>query len=179
MKVSPSSFGTITLLALAGLLVGGCTPDMTITPRDINVVLDPGLKGKPVEINLYGANSSDLDAWREVCIDEYWKDGNSLRKDTADKAILSFESGSTDLTKTFSDKEPVWQEWKQRGGENLIVLAEIPGSTGSWKGDCKSDPRRVVIPLNRNRWDNVSTPIILRIHGGAITLETPFRPAER
>lgn len=162
------------LLAGFGPFLGGCSCKEVIA-RDITVTLDNNLVGKPVEVDLYGANGTDLASWSDVPIEDYWKDGNVMRSDNPNKGVLIFDPGGTETTKVFPATDKLWDVWKRRGGSDLVILAEIPGSAGTWKGDPKADPRRQVVPLSSCYWDSAKEPIRVQVHSGSISIESAIR----
>lgn len=168
---------TLLCAALCPLL-GGCCQSKIVN-RDIAVTLDSNLVGKPVEVDLYAANNTDKESWANVPIEDYFKDGNEMRSGNPNRAVLSFEPGATEATKVFPASDKLWETWKRRGGWNLVILAEIPGSMGSWKGDPKADPRRQVIPLSSCYWDDPNSTIQIQVHNGSISVESPVRTNPR
>jgi hypothetical protein len=161
---------------------GGCACKPGIQERDIRITVDDALVGQPVEVNLYAANVSDLDVWSRIPIDQYFQSGNPLRR-TPDKAVIAFEPGGQTRTKVFAargtpESDRLWSAWKARGGWDLVLLAYIPNAP-RYVGEPRSDPRRLVLPLNRCRWEDATKPIEVRVHRGSISNETPFLDAPK
>jgi hypothetical protein len=158
--------------------VGGCACRPGIQERDVQITVDDALIGQPVELNLYAANVSDRDLWRSIPVDQYFGSGSSLRRGTSEKAVIAFEPGGRARTKVLKargtpESDRLWANWKARGGWDLVLLAYIPNAPRH-PGDPQSDPRRLVLPLDRCRWEDASKPIEIRVHRGSITNETPF-----
>ena len=79
-------------------------------------------------------------------------------------------SGSN-RTQTLSRTDPIWQKWKQNGAMRLVAIAFIPGLSGSGEGE--RDPRRIILPLDKNRWKEL---VDIRIIASQSGLTCPTQP---
>src|SRR3954463_16673299 len=82
----------LTLLACVATLVSGCSTCKPGKPGkplayNIEVKLDPSLKGKSVLVDLVGVNSASLPRWEAYGMSSYWKEGDALRHDSGSDRI--------------------------------------------------------------------------------------------
>jgi hypothetical protein len=74
-------------------------------------------------------------------------------------------------SETLSRNDPVWQKWKANGAMRLVAIAFIPGLSGSGEGE--RDPRRIILPLDKNRWKEL---VDIRIIASQSGLTSPTQP---
>jgi hypothetical protein len=157
------------MLALLALSQG-CASKPEMAERNVVVTLDDSLaRATAVEVNIVGANDSDFARVGTQPVDNYWRDVAAGRA-PADRYVMKM-SGN-DRTRTLSRTDPVWQQWRAKGAMRLVAIAFIPGLSGSGEGE--RDPRRIVLPLDKNRWKDVNQDI--RIVASQSGLTSPTQP---
>ena len=147
----------------------GCAKGPEMAERNVMVTLDDSLaRATAVEVNLIGANATEYARLTNRPVEDYWRDVATERA-PADRFIMKL-SGS-DRSRTLSKADPVWQKWREKGAMHLFIIAFIPGINASGVGD--TDPRRVILPLDKNRWkDLVDIRVIVSQSG----LSVPTQP---
>jgi hypothetical protein len=157
------------LMAVAALAQGcGSRPEMA--ERNVVVSLDDTLaRSTAVEVNLIGVNDSEFPRYANRPVDDYWRDVAGDRA-PRDRAVMKF-SGA-ERSKTLNRNNEVWQQWKAKGAMRLVAIAFIPGLSGSGEGE--RDPRRIILPLDKNRWKDVNQEI--RIIASQSGLTSPTQP---
>jgi len=157
------------VLGMVGLSQGcGSKPEMA--ERNVNVSLDESLvRATAVEVNIIGANDSDFARVGTQSVDTYWRDVSAGRA-PADRYVMRL-SGSN-RNQTLSRTDPIWQTWRAKGAMRLVAIAFIPGLSGQGEGE--RDPRRVVLPLDKNRWKDVNQDI--KIIASQSGLSSPTQP---
>jgi hypothetical protein len=165
-------FAAVALLALPALLTGCSGSGM----GKYNVMVSPGggLKdaagGMPsVEVDLVGASDAQAERLKAYSVNDYFSGRDTMRAE-ADKKTLSFTKASPG-PQTLSEKDPIWQSWKDKGATQLVVIANLPGVSG--KGE---DPRRLVLPLAGNRWD--TDDIQVEVQKSGVVCRTMMKPVK-
>lgn len=165
-------------LALGWLLLAGTG---CATPRmgryDVRVTVSDSMADSArilpsVEVHLLAL---DPDAGRQLqtySMTDYWNPNR--KKDEFVKRVLHFGQGKEN-PQTLSYKDPIWDRWDANGAEYLFVLADLPGLFQD-KEDVK-DPRRVILPLHPERWNQ--RLIRISIEKGGVYLQTPPLPVEK
>lgn len=170
LKSCRTVFTLLTLVAAA--VLAGCSSAPKPKAYAIQVDLDPALSGSSLQVDLIGANPvSDLPKFESYSVSEYWKPGDPLRRD-ASKFTLAFGEGRP-TTQTLLSTDAVWQRWLRTGAQHLVVLVDLPGIPADRAGN--ADPRRLILPLDANRWGRTNTLHILIQESGARLL-TPQKP---
>lgn len=136
------------LLSLV-LLGGGCTSP----GRDVVVSLDEKLRDAQgrmpsVQVDLIAVPEAEFRAWRDIPVDEYWTEGNTLAA-SPNKFSMTFKS--SDKARLLPKENDLWKTWSKKDATQLVAVAFIPGVKGSGKGE--ADPRRLLFPLDRQRWE--------------------------
>ena|SRR6266567_2077162 len=170
----------LTLMVLAGVmaLMTGCftcKPGEEGKPKQYNVQvnLDPPLKGKCEAVDVVGVNPASLARWQDYSMSSYWKDGDPLRLDTkADRITFNFTEGQP-LTQTLSISNPQWTAWQAKGVTHLLVLAELPGHHEDKRGD--ADVRRLTLPLGGCHWAKGTNTLNVLVQQSGIQVLTPIR----
>jgi hypothetical protein len=161
------------VLFLGACLAAGCDAG----PYDVEISLeksDTGLRDRmgavrSIEVNLVGVNDTEKRRWEEMSMNDYWEPDNAIRA-AAKKHVMTFGQGHDD-TQVLSTKNPIWREWiKDRGASHLFILAYLPWIRKDMTG--QADPRRVILPLKRERWEwsawgDIKIPI--KIGSGGMT----------
>ena len=141
---------TLTRLYFCGIILNlffivGCRSPK---PKAYNfeMILDEGLKGMSVEVNLVGVTELEKSNWEQLEIDEMW---NSEIYKNAEKKIFTFNKGK-ELTQKLSKKDPIWKTWLSSGVNSLFVVGDIPGVISTSTGS--NDPRALMLPLEKGCW---------------------------
>lgn len=161
------------LLAWCIMLFGCGTP--APNPRPVNLILNANqnLGSSTVRVDVIGVNSTDQNSLSGYPVDAYFNPANPLRQSLNKKTFVFGEGQPASYVLPMDD--PVWGQWMDRGAENLLIIADLPGIFKEG-----SDMRRVVLPLDEYRWPNGwfwrTTTIQLEIQAPLIQLETAMLP---
>lgn len=159
----------ITLLAA---LSQGCGSRPEMAERNVVVSLDDP-RVSAMEVNLIGANDTDFPRVANGGVDEYW---NAVRNEKAptDRKVIKLSQAKR--SETLSRNDPIWQTWRSKGAMRLVAIAFIPGLSGSGQGE--SDPRRIILPLDKNRWKDLVDIRIIATQSG-LTCPTQPEPEKK
>src|SRR5262249_36052556 len=124
-----------------------------------------------IEVDLIGVNDTELARWTSYSMNQYWTPNDPLRRNSESYRML-FEQRDPS-PKKLSDKDPIWQKWQQKGAWNLVCVAFVPGIKDDREGD--KDPRRLILPLDKCRWDKHSS-INIVVQPSAVVTTTPPKP---
>src|ERR1043166_1097915 len=166
------------LASCAAVFLSGCSTCKPGRPGkpivyNIEVKLDPSLKGKSPVVDLVGVNPASLPRWEAYSMTSYWKDGDPLRKDSAsDRVSFNFVSGES-LAQTLSVTNSQWAAWKSKGVGYVLVLADVPGAHTDKPGD--SDDRRLKLPLDQCHWASGTKTLTVQVQQSGIQVLTPTR----
>lgn len=162
------------LTALLLMVLVGCTTPPDPQPYNVDLAANQNLGSSTVRVDLIGVNQTDLASLSGYPVEEYWNPGNPLRQ-SLDKKTYVFGEGQPTAYVLLMD-DPIWDVWMNRGAENLLVIADLPGI--SKEG---ADLRRLILPLDLNRWPNGwfwrTETIKLQVQAPLIQLETAQVPA--
>jgi hypothetical protein len=101
-----------------------------------------------IEVDLIGVTPLDKTYWlNTVKPNDYWKPGNPTRKN-AKKLSSKFESGPK---WTVGPDDPAWKTWFGSGASELLVIADLHLRDAS---NDPTDPRRLILPLDKNAWES-------------------------
>jgi len=157
------------LTLVMAALSQGCSSHPEMAERNVIVNLDDTLaRATAVEVNLIGANDTDFPRVANRPVDEYWRDVAADRA-PANRYVMKLSGGNR--TQTLSRTDPIWQKWKANGAMRLVAIAFIPGLSGSGEGE--RDPRRIILPLDKNRWKEL---VDIRIIASQSGLTCPTQP---
>jgi hypothetical protein len=163
-----ASFPLLAAVALAGLLAA-CSSSPQPTRFALSFTLDEALQGTSLQVDVIGANAvSDLPKWETYSVTEYWQPGNVSRRD-ADKATLEFGRGRSN-TQVLPATDPKWNDWLRTGALYVVVLVDLPGVPVDRQGN--ADPRRLILPLDRNQWRAGTNVIEVLIQESGVRLLT-------
>ena len=174
LGVVPRAVVRLLLPLLGGLMLVGCSSGI---PRyDISVRLDESLRlpdGEfpSMDVDVIGDEPTENETWTGYPITRYFS-GRDTARSNAPKTTMSFSSGDQ-AEQTLAKNAPIWKQWEQTKTDTLHVFAHLPGVYTDLYGE--QDPRRVVIPLDRTRWEGGE--IQIRINKTGASLQTPRRPA--
>jgi hypothetical protein len=157
----------------------GCCHD----PFDLTVSLHDSLRDTrnvlpAVEVDLVMVNNSDLPAWQQKSMTEYFEPHDPMR-DSADKIV--FKLGEDHKSETLSAKSDAgktfWSDWSNnKDNWNLLVLSHYPSPSPDLPGD--QDPRRRTLPLNCDRWDG-EKELKFVVKSSGLTVLTPPKPPKQ
>lgn len=160
-------------LFAAALLLSGCGTKPEPRAYTVRVALDPTLAGSSIQVDIVGANElADLPQWRTYSVTEYWQPNNAFRRD-ARKVALEFGRGRPQA-QVLAATDPRWSEWLRTGAAHLILVADLPGVTADAAGS--ADPRRLILPLDRNLWPRNTETIEVLVQESGLRLLTAQRP---
>ena len=171
------------LLACVVAFVTGCDCKPSMVERDVKVSLDESLREsdgrlKSVQVDVIAVSDAELQRWQTVPVDTYWAPGGSGLFTTADKKTLAFSFQENVTSKTLPATDPVWNNWKQKGAMDLVLVARIPGLSGGG-GAGAADPRRLIITLNGCRWDDTKKPLEIRVSSAGLTSLSQPKPPKK
>jgi hypothetical protein len=156
----------------------GCSSTPGMSRHDVTVSLAPELTapGAPltsVRVDVVAVNSTEASRWENASMSEYWSKPDSLRN-SGERYEMAFAPGNTG-PKTLKASDPIWNRWgapnpAQKSGMMLLILADLPGAHQDMMGS--QDDRRVVLPLDSNRWDG-ETPIHITVQQTRLRCDTP------
>jgi hypothetical protein len=160
-------------LALVVAALTGCTSAPTPSAYNIEIKTDSSLAGTSLQVDLVGANElADLPKWQSYSVTSYWQPGNAFRRDAL-KSTMEFGRGRVD-TQTLSATDPKWSEWIRTGALYLVIVADLPGAVSDQAGN--ADPRRLIIPLDKEKWGGKVTTIQVLVQESGLRLLTPRKP---
>lgn len=143
------------------LCMTACTPKMgTYTYL---VVLDEALRDSnngmmpTIEVDFVVVDETEIDRWLNQDIDKYFDPENTLRADTVRHNML-FTDERPESQQLTADSD-IWQRWKGTGDLNMFIIASIPLDTNQFGVGVR--PRRLILPLDKARWDDGKTIEIL------------------
>lgn len=143
----------------------------------VNGLADAGGTFPPVRVHIVGVQDGDeLERYRQYPVDQWFAPDNELRRGAMSQGIvreLSFLPGQ-ESTLTFSRKDPIWKAWKGRSAAHLVIMANRQAPA---KQEAGMDPRRLVLPLSTDRWDNPDE-VTIDVQQGGITATPGPRPAD-
>lgn len=156
----------ISLFSLT-LLSGGCCPK--VGPMSVTVSVDPSLQDRTVYVDLIALNESSGKVLAAKSMTEYWDPRDTTRTKSLSVYPIQFTKENPG-PHTLSEDDPIWETW----GEftELYVLAQLPVSVTDQPGDL--DPRRLILPLDRCRWDGETIEIVVK--EGLVTHTTKLLP---
>ena len=156
-------------------LTQGCGSKPEMAERNVNVSLDESLvRATAVEVNLIGANDSDFARVGTQPVDTYWRDVSGGRA-PGDRYVMRLSG--TNRSQTLSKTDPIWQTWRGKGAMQLVAIAFIPGLSG--QGEGQRDPRRIILPLDKNRWKDINQEIKIIASQSGLTSPTQPEPEKK
>ena len=122
-----------------------------------------------IQVDIVGVNEAEFELWSTYPLDDYWSPGNAFRQNAKDKLVLRFGMGR-DQKQTVSIKDSAWKAWDARRCRFLFIVTNA-GAFGRGSA-ATGDPRRLVLPLEKKRWDGRTIDIEVR-SGGLICINGP------
>lgn len=165
---------------VVGCLAGGCAGGGSLAKRDVHVSLDPAVASGPVvptiAVQLLGVSERDVGKWEAQNMTAYWAPDSQARREAAGQAReFIFGPGRTGV-QTLGASDPIWQTWSASGAQWLVVLANLPGGHEDRPGD--ADDRRLVIPLDKARWESGQAIDVL-VQRQRLQLQTQPKPLKK
>ncbi len=167
LRITPCRF--LPALCLFFVFGAGCSTVPRPRAYNIQIELDPALGTGSNQVDLIGANSSDLAKWSSYSMTEYWRADDAKRRD-ADKVVMRFGQGNSSV-QTLLTIDPSWTRWEATGAQYLVVLLQLSGVATDREGN--ADPRRLILPLDRREWGRDVSTIELRVQESGIRLMSP------
>jgi hypothetical protein len=159
--------------AAFGLLLAGCESKPKPKAFSVKVTLDQALAGSSLQVDLIGANElSDLPKYQSYSVSEYWKPGNTMRRN-ADKVVFEFGQGKP-MVQTFTAADPAWKRWMGSGAMYLVVMVDLPQLADDMAGN--ADARRLILPLDTKKWPKDVATIELLVQESGVRLLTAMKP---
>jgi len=138
---------------------------------DVRVALDEAwvASGRvpTLEVDVVGANPTEAALLNQKDLRAYFSANDEIRT-TFPKRTVVFTQADT-VPKTVPKSDAVWKTWNQKGADQMFVLVNLPGVSGSLPGD--ADPRRLVLPLSSDVWLGSQIDVEVRQSGLVVTTE--------
>ena len=126
-----------------------------------------------VQVDVVAVNDTEYGQWRSYSMTDYWRPDDRLRRDAADYR-RTFRFGlHQSAVQELKIEDAVWQKWESMGARHLFILADL-GAFEDKMGE--NDPRRLILPLERRRWDDET--IRIRVDSSGIRCLTPPNPED-
>ena len=173
-----STWKRILGLGLVAFLLAGCGGAPKMGRYDYRITLDDALRDTntgmmpSIEVDLVGVNESEKDRWDEQNIDQYFTPRDVVRAN-ADRHSMAF-TNSNSAPKLLKADAPDWGAWIANGATHMFIFASIPLETTA----SGIDRRRLVLPLDRARWQSGVTIEIL-VKPSGVECKTAQKPAKR
>jgi hypothetical protein len=165
--------------AFAAMLAGcsSCKPGKgpgKPQPYNVQIKLGDALKDKSIQVDLVGANPSDIEQLKAYNINKYWDTGDPFRADRP-KFTASFVGGQQSV-QTLSMTDPVWQQWIGFGAQYIVIIANLPDIHQDSPGS--QDPRRQILPICECYWPSKTKEINVEVQASGVRVVTPPRPEQ-
>lgn len=169
--------GVAVMLALV-LNSVGCGSSSAAGRYNVEVALGPGMVDpetgavSSLEVDLVGVNATESARWTSYPLSQYFSGADQLRND-ASKVTVTFTTDDAG-TKIVERDAEIWDDWRGRNADQLFVLVNLLGVPQDLPGD--QDPRRLILPLNKDRWSGNTLEIEIR--PSRVVCQTPLKPVE-
>lgn len=163
------------LAAMCG--AGGCRTLPRSAGYDLTISVSDSLtdvSGSPatVEVHVIALDFVKAKVLQDASMSDYW-DPNRRRRDFTMR-VMRFGAGQP-TTQTLAWSDPIWADWQRAGASYLFVLADLPNVFKDLP-DIK-DPRRLILPLDRARWQHRAIQIAVEADGVfCLTPRLPPKP---
>lgn len=165
------------VLGLVGVVLGGCGGGASMGKYNVTVSVDQAWRDTgridSIEVDVVGVNQAQMARWSSYPVSSYFSSGDQLRAD-ANKAVMRFWTEDS-APKTLSRSDDKWDQWLGDGATHLFVVADLLGVRDDLPGD--ADPRRLILPLSKDRWKGRS--IEIEIQRSGLVLKTPMKPVKQ
>lgn len=133
------------------------------------VQVQSGSATDSIQVDIVGVNDAEYERWAAYPLDEYWSPTNAFRKNAVDRVVLRFGMGREPVQQ-IGRKDPCWTAWRARQCRYLFVLTNA-GPLRSAEA-AVVDPRRLVLPLEKKRWDGRTIQVQVQ-PGGIVCVNGP------
>lgn len=181
MKTQPITCATIVALLL---FAGGCCHGFDRHP--VTVSLGPGFQELPhpplIEVHIFAANAQESHEWETVSMTEYWG-RNRLERSRHEGDRVTFIFGADKpRSQVFSAQQmpqwnDLWSKWEKQNAVNLFIMASLPSDPNQPFPDKNGseDARRLVIPIDKCKWENKEQSFEVVLTPGKVELRTPMK----
>jgi len=141
------------------------------------------LAGKTVTVHMIGVNPSELERWKTYSVTQYFRPGDPLRESAVAGGyarVMNFGPSNPNPQELKKDDE-IWRKWHSRHGENIVVLACLPGYSDKDDKAGSADPRRLILPMSTSQWRWAywgKDTVDLEISRGKVTCLNEHKPAK-
>jgi hypothetical protein len=154
-----------------GVVLGGCKAgpgqyDLTVTLADS--LKRPNGALPPVQVDVIGIKAADMAQWQGYSVSKYFSGDDARRKDAAARGMKEMALGPAKPSDTLSKGDQLWGKWQK--AEMIVILANIPGYSGSTGGD---DARRLILPTRTDFWKDSKININVESSLLSIDASTP------
>ncbi len=148
---------TVIPIALAGLLLTGCTPG--VWRGDVVVALDPALRDQAgrwptLEVDLLAVPQADAATWQTVPVAAYFEPDNQGRA-AAPRVTIWFDGQHP--VGVLKRDDPIWESWQGQKADTLVAFANLlaveraPVAVPATGTPAPADQRRLVLSLLEDR----------------------------
>ncbi|MEM9066108.1 MAG: hypothetical protein AAGB51_11530 [Planctomycetota bacterium] len=176
LKMARLAFCAACLAAAMSMV--GCGSSSATGKYNVEVALGPGMVDpesgavSSLEVDLVGVNETESARWTSYPLSQYFSGADQLRND-ASKVTLAFTTDESG-TKILARNDEIWEDWRGRNADQLFVLVNLLGVDQDLPGD--QDPRRLILPLSKNRWSGNTLEIEIR--PSRVVCQTPLKPVD-
>lgn len=176
---------SITCAAIVALLLfaGGCCHGFDRHP--VTVSLGPAFQQHPplIEVHIFAANAQESHEWETVPMSEYWG-RNRLERSRHESDRVTFTFGpNKPQSQVFSPEikpqewNELWSKWEKQNATNLFIMASLPSDPNQPFPDKNGseDARRLVIPIDKCKWENKEQAFDVVLTPGKVELRTPMK----
>lgn len=178
--------------AVLGVLLffaGGCGCKHVPDRHPLNISLPPGSRPQRIEVHIFAVNAAESQYWETVSMSKYWGSGDRDRNQMfrqKDMFVMNFgpdkpQQQSFSPQTTSAEWNQLWDKWEKQKAANLFVFASLPSDPSQPFEDRNGslDARRLVIPLDRCRWENKQQPVDVILTPAKVELATVPKEKEK
>ena len=157
MKITLNSFFICGIASFVLMTFSGCCMfSPKIKAYNVNLSLDESLQGSTIQVDLIGFNEGNLSRYKSYSVSNYFGDPDDRIRNLSEKKQFIFGQGQP-MEQAMLDTDPMWEVWlDQEKALYLLALVDLPGVIED--KDAQSDPRRLIMPLDKCLWQgNVKT----------------------
>jgi len=150
MRAMVRTIGLVTAL-VAGSLLSGCA-------RSIHIEGLGDIRKQNVRVDVVGVNWVEKQQWEALSMQDYWSEGNQLRKDAIDQKYnlpVTFSPGKL-CAVTIRGKDPHWKNWTRRKATHFLVMFDTCSDNQAW---------RLCLPLSTKCWSSRTIEISIQPSG--------------
>ncbi len=173
----------VLFIGAAAFLAGGCSCQHTPDRHPVTISLGAGFtRPQAIEVHIFAANASQSSQWENVNMSEYWRSNDVERSQKfAEKSMYVMRFGiDRPTSQTFSPQttpeewKQLWTKWEGQKAVKLFIFAYLPSDPSQPFEDKAGslDARRLVIPLDKCRWENPQQPLEVSVTPARIELVT-------